>query len=141
MRNVLKCSAILLLSFSLFAQTAARKPASLAAPKPAADAAKAELPAGAPTQAMAEAYFKRVFGYDSNLQVRILDISLSPIPEMYEITALFSTPEGQQASHWYVSKDLKHAIAGDVLPFGADPFAMERERTCEIRLRSYQGSG
>jgi protein-disulfide isomerase len=139
MRNALKCFAILLLSFSLFAQTAVRKPASLSASKPAADATKAEPPAGAPTQAMAEAYFKRVFGYDSNLQVRILDISLSPIPEMYEITALFSTPEGQQASHWYVSKDLKHAIAGDVLPFGADPFAKERSELAKSAFGPTKG--
>jgi protein-disulfide isomerase len=88
---------------------------------------------------MAEAYFKRVFGYDSNLQVRILEISLSPIPEMYEITALFSTPEGQQASHWYVSKDLKHAIAGDVLPFGADPFATERSELAKSSFGPTKG--
>lgn len=122
MRNVLKCSVILLLSFSLFAQTAAKKPAA----KPTADAAKAEPVAGAPTQAVAEAYFKRVFGYDPNLQVQVVSIGASPIAELYEITAVFRTPEGQQVSHWYISKDLKHAIAGDVLPFGEDPFVKER---------------
>ena len=60
MRNLLKCSAVLLLSCSLFAQTATKKPAPK--PAPAAAAAKAEAPAGAPTQAVVEAYFKRVFG-------------------------------------------------------------------------------
>jgi protein-disulfide isomerase len=123
MRNLLKCSAVLLLSLSLFAQTAAKKPASAPAPKPAADASKAELPAGAPTQALAEAYFKRMFGYDANLQIRVLSIGLSPIPDMYDIAAIFVTPEGQQAVHWYVGKDLKYAVAGDLLPFGEDPFA------------------
>jgi protein-disulfide isomerase len=127
MRNVLKCSAMLLLSFSLFAQTAAKKPAPKPAPKPAAETAPAEPPAGAPTQALIEQYFKRMFGYDPNLQVRVLNIGTSPIPDIYDVTALFVTPEGQQAVHWYVSKDQKHAIAGDVLPFGADPFIHERQ--------------
>jgi protein-disulfide isomerase len=120
MRNLLKCSALLLLSFSLFAQTA-KKTAS----KPA-DAA-IELPAGAPTQAMADAYFKRMFGYNPSLQVRVLSIGLSPIPDIYDIAVMFITPEGQQSGHWYISKDLKHAIAGDILPFGTDPFVGERQ--------------
>jgi protein-disulfide isomerase len=75
---------------------------------------------------MAEAYFKRMFGYDPNLQVKVLSIGVSVIPELYEIAAVFITPEGQQGAHWFVSKDLKHAIAGDILPFGADPFAPDR---------------
>ena len=123
MRCFVTCSAVLLLSVSLFAQSAEKKPAAKAA-TPAADAAK--LPEGAPTPAMAESYFKRMFGYDSNLQVKVLNISVSAIPEMYEIATVFITPEGQQAGHWFVSKDLKHAIAGDILPFGADPFAHDR---------------
>ncbi len=100
-------------------------------PAPKADSAKAthpesSAPEGAPTTAMAEAYFKRMFGYDPNLQVKVLSIGVSPIPEMYEIATVFITPEGQQGGHWFISKDLKHAIAGDILPFGADPFAQER---------------
>jgi protein-disulfide isomerase len=127
MRNLLKCSSVLLLSFSLFAQTVAKKPASKSNAKPAADAATSELIAAAPTQATVEAYFKRMFGYDPNLQVRVVNIGLSPIPDIYDVAAIFITPEGQQAVHWYVSKDQKHAIAGDILPFGAEPFAHERQ--------------
>lgn len=131
MRNFLKCSAVLLLSVSLFAQAAEKKPAPKAAATPKADSAKAaptegSVPEGAPTAAMAEAYFKRMFGYDPNLQVKVLSIGVSAIPEMYEIATLFITPEGQQGGHWFISKDLKHAIAGDILPFGTDPFAHDR---------------
>jgi protein-disulfide isomerase len=122
----MKCFAVLLLSVSLFAQSAEKKPAANSAASSAADAAKSTLPEGAPTQAMAEAYFKRMFGYDSNLQVKVLSIAVSAIPELFEITTVFVTPEGQQVGHWFVSKDLKHAIAGDILPFGADPFARDR---------------
>ncbi len=127
MHNLLKCSAVLLLSLSLFAQTAAKKPAQKPVSKPAAEAATAELPADAPTQASTEAYFKRMFGYDPNLQVHVVNIALSSIPDVYDVTAIFVTPEGQQATHWYVSKDQKHVIAGDLLPFGTDPFVTERQ--------------
>jgi protein-disulfide isomerase len=141
MRNLLKCSAVLLLSFSLFAQTAAKQPAK-PAPKPATDAATAataELPAGAPTQALMEQYFKRMFGYDTNLQTKILNISASSIPDIFDVTALFVTPEGQQAVHWYVSKDQKHAIAGDILPFGTDPFMPERQELAKSAFGPTKG--
>jgi protein-disulfide isomerase len=45
-----------------------------------------------------------------------------------ELTTVFNTPEGQQSSRWYVSRDLKHVLVGEVLPFGADPFAAERAK-------------
>jgi protein-disulfide isomerase len=139
MRNLLKCSAVLVLSFSLFAQTSANQPASQPAPQPAAAAAAPALPPGAPTLALAEAYFKRMFGYDSNLQVKVVNIGLSPIPELYEIAAVFTTPEGQQAGHWYISKDLKHAIAGDLLPFGVDPFEPERRELAKSAFGPTKG--
>jgi protein-disulfide isomerase len=123
MRNFFRCSAVLLFSLSLFAQTAAKTPA--AAP---AQSAPAALPAGAPTPQLVDAYFKRMFGYDPNLQVKLLSIGVSPIPDVFDVAAIFITPQGQQLGHFYVSKDLKHAIAGDVLPFGADPFAPVREK-------------
>jgi protein-disulfide isomerase len=137
MRNFLKCSAVLLLSVSLFAQTAAKK--AIPAAKPAAEAASAALPPGAPTQALAEAYFKRMFGYDPNVQVKVVNIGLSPIPDLYEISAMFVTAEGQQSGHWYVSKDLKHAIAGDLLPFGADPFERERQELAKSAFGATKG--
>jgi protein-disulfide isomerase len=124
MRKFLKYSALLLLSFSLFAQTAAKKPA--AAPAKAADAASPQAAAGAPSKELAEAYFKRMYGYDSNLQVNVANISTSPIPDIYDVTGVLVTPEGQQVGHWYVSGDFKYAILGDLQPFGADPFATAR---------------
>lgn len=139
MRNLLKCSAVLLLSLSLFAQTSEKKPAAAPAAKPSAEAAAPALPPGAPTKEVAEAYFKRMFGYDSNLKIQVANIQLSPIPELFEVDALFATPEGQQFVHWYISKDLKHAIAGDVLPFGADPFERERQELAKSAFGPAKG--
>jgi protein-disulfide isomerase len=123
MRKFLPCYAVLLLSIALFAQTSAKTPAAAPAPAPAAANA---LPPGAPNLELCDAYFKRMFGYDPNIQVKVLSIGVSSISGMFDVTGMFVTPEGQQVVHWYVSKDLKHAIAGDILPFGADPFVTER---------------
>ncbi len=134
MRNALKFFAVLLLTASLFAQTAANKPA----PKPHADATAA-LPAGAPTPQVADAYFKRIFGYDQSLQFKVLNIGLSSIPELYDVEVLVTTAQGQQVSHWYVSKDLKHVIPGEILPFGADPFAADRAEVAKSAFGATKG--
>ena len=124
MRNLLKCSAVLCFRFRFSRRLPPKSRPLRRAPKPAADAAKAAAARRCSHPGNWRKPISSVcLAMTPNLQVQFSNISLSPIPEMYDITALFVTPEGQQASHWYVSKDLKHAIAGDVLPFGADPFA------------------
>ncbi len=145
MRNLLKCSAVLLLSISLFSQTSSKKKSTpQPAPKPAAKAAAASatapaLPPDAPTPAVAEAFFKRMFGYDPNLQVKVANIAASPIADLYDVTAVFITPEGQQATHFFIPKDQKHAIAGDMLPFGADPFAADRQELAKSAFGPTKG--
>jgi protein-disulfide isomerase len=121
MRKLLACSALLLISVSLFAQI----PAPAASEKPAPSASAAPVP-DAPKIEVVEAYFKRMFGYETNLQVKVGSIQASPISGLFNVTVLFITPEGQQVGHWYVSSDQKHAIVGELLPFGADPYASER---------------
>lgn len=124
MRNLLQCSAVLLLSLPLLAQPS--RPAPPAANPVAAESAAPALPPEAPTREFVETYFKRTFGYDPNLQVHVANVALSANPNLYEIVAVFSTPEGQQVIRWYVTKDLKNIIAGDLKPFGADPYEHDR---------------
>jgi protein-disulfide isomerase len=119
MRKVLKCSAVVLLSLSLFAQSGGNK----TAPPHAAQSKPAGL-----TRELAEAYFQRMFGYETDLSVKVLSIEPSPIAGLTTVTTLFNTPQGPQLGKWYVSQDLKHVIVGEVLPFGADPFAADREK-------------
>jgi protein-disulfide isomerase len=137
MRNLLKFSALfLLLSLPLLAQTTA-KPA--AAPAAKADSQASALPPGAPSVELTEAYFKRVFGYDPNLQVHVASILASPMPDLFEIVTVFVTPEGQQVLRWYVSKDLQHAIVGELRPFGADPYEKERKELAKSAFGPTKG--
>jgi protein-disulfide isomerase len=107
---LLKLTAVLLFAVALQSQLAPQAP-----------------PAGAPSEEQVNAYFKRMFGYEPNLQVHVLGINSSPIADLFDVAVAFVTPDGQQIGHWYVSRDLKHVVVGDVLPFGADPYATERE--------------
>lgn len=138
MRTLLKCSAVLLLSLPLLAQTV--KPAASPVANPAAQStATPALPPGAPSVELAEAYFKRAFGYDPNLQIHVANIALSADPELYEIVTIFSTSEGQQIIRWYVTKDLKFTIAGDLRPFGADPYARDRRELAKSAFGPTKG--
>jgi protein-disulfide isomerase len=123
MRNLLKCSAVLLLSIALLAQ------ASAGGKTAAATSNAVQAPAaGGVTAELAQAYFQRMFGYNPDISVKVLKVEPSPIAGLTEVTARFSTPQGQQLNRWYVSQDLQHVIVGEVLPFGADPFAADRQK-------------
>jgi len=126
MRNILKCSAVLLISLTLFAQSAGNKHAGATDTKSVV--AKSDAATGGVTRELAEAYFQRMFGYEPNITVKVVNIQPSEIPQMTEVTAVFSTPQGQQAGKWYVSQDLQHAVYGEMMPFGVDPFAADRSK-------------
>ncbi len=57
---------------------------------------------------------------------KVADIKPSEAPGFSEITAVFNTPQGQQVFRIYVMPDQKFALTGDIVPFGADPFAPAR---------------
>ena len=124
MRNFLRWAAILSISVCLFAQTGYAQSGG----KTAATAPAERAQAGTVTKELADAYFQRMFGYEQGISVKVVGIQPSSIADLTEVTTIFSTPEGQQTGKWYVSKDLKHVIVGEVLPFGADPFAADRAK-------------
>jgi protein-disulfide isomerase len=74
------------------------------------------------------AFYNRMFGFQPNLSFKVADIKWSEVPGIAEVTAIASTPEGQQIAKLYVTSDGKHAISGDLIPFGRDPFADNREK-------------
>lgn len=82
----------------------------------------------APSAAMVEAYFHRLFGYDSSLQTKVLKIAPSPAAELYEVRVQLSSPKGQQVTTWYVTRDLKHALLGELMPFGDHPYQASQTR-------------
>ncbi|HWX54226.1 MAG TPA: thioredoxin domain-containing protein [Verrucomicrobiae bacterium] len=76
-----------------------------------------------PSKEDVEAAMKRTFGYDPSLTWEIYDIRPSVIPGVAEVLVSVNK---QAPSHIYLSPDRQNAIVGNVIPFGADPFAPAR---------------
>ncbi|MDR3764773.1 MAG: thioredoxin domain-containing protein [Acidobacteriota bacterium] len=122
MRSLLLAASVLLTAVSLSAQ-----PPLAANGTPAAQAPAVALPPGAPSVELTDNFFKRILGYDPNIQVHIISITASRSPELFDVFTAIVTPEGQQLVHWYVTHDLKFVVAGELRVFGTDPYRQERE--------------
>ncbi|MCU1254038.1 MAG: oxidoreductase [Candidatus Angelobacter sp.] len=68
---------------------------------------------------------KRSFGYDPAITWQILNIRESTIPG---ITELLVSMNKQQPVHVYMAPGLRNAVIGEMIPFGADPFAPARAK-------------
>lgn len=80
-----------------------------------------------PTQDTVNAYMHRMFGYDPNVKWTILSIAESEVPGMALVVLRVGEGEGR-LTQLFVSQDGRHAIVGEALPFGDDPFADDRAR-------------
>jgi protein-disulfide isomerase len=110
------CVLLLLLTVSS-AQTAATKPAS--APKKEATPSSENLP----SETTVNSFLHEQFGYQTDLTWKISSIKPSQISGLAEVTVILANGQGgQQLSRFFVAPDGKHALVGDVIPFGAKPF-------------------
>jgi protein-disulfide isomerase len=89
-------------------------------------AAKAEASANLPSEATLDSFLKQMFGWNQDLTWKIAEIKPAEAPGFAEATAVFNTPQGQQVFRVYVAPDQTFAFTGDMVPFGADPFAAAR---------------
>jgi protein-disulfide isomerase len=121
MRNRLILSTLLGLSFVAVAQ---QKPAPKAK---SSDQLGTHATANLPSEEEVNAFLHESFGYDSKLTWKIVGIKPSPAEGLAEVTVQISGPQGQGEQKFYVTEDGKHAVVGDVIPFGAHPFEQTRE--------------
>lgn len=120
------------LLFSL--QGMSQKPTSKAATKAQATTAKpavqpsaaAATPSGPSTETV-DAFLKRMFGYNENLAFKVAGVKPTDAQGISEVTAVVNTPQGQQLLRFFVTGDGEHAIMGELMPFGTDPFKKDRE--------------
>jgi protein-disulfide isomerase len=111
--------AALLLSGIAFAQTQAVRQLKPAA-KPAATAATAATVL--PTEDTVNAFLFQTFGYDPTITWKVSEIRPSEVPGLADVTVVITNAQGANTNRILVSSDGKHAIAGDILPFGAKPY-------------------
>lgn len=117
MRNQL--TAALLLFSSIFLAAQQKPSAKPAAPSKAQDAAL-------PSEQEVNAFMHATFGYDPQLTWKIESIKPSEAEGLAEVNVLMSGPQGQGTQRFFVSEDGKHAVVGDIIPFGAHPFEAAR---------------
>jgi protein-disulfide isomerase len=136
MKSMIKLTTTVLLTFILLvfgianAQTAPAKKQTASPKKPATSSASAaaspqsaQKKAALPTVEEVETSMKRSFGYDPGVSWQILDIKESSIPGLAEILVSMNK---QQPVHLYLAPGAQTAIAGQMIPFGPDPFAAAR---------------
>ena len=90
--------------------------------KPTAKAASHES-VNLPSEATVDSFLQKSFGYNSEISWKIA--SIKPVAGVAEVTVVLATPQGQQVSTFFVTPDGEHAITGDIIPFGAKPFAKD----------------
>jgi len=135
---------ILILSGVLAAQTT--HPAAPKTAKPATSTdASLQKPAAAPAAGMpsketADSFIRHYFGYNPGLSWKVESITASDVPGLSQVFATVLSGEQRQALKFYVSADGKHAIFGDAVPFGADPFAQEREQLAKKATGPFAGA-
>ena len=87
-----------------------------------------------PSEETVNAFLKQMFGYQNDLSWKIQHIKPSPAGGLNEIDVLMQSPKGAQELKFYVTEDGRHAIAGDLMAFGAHPFAAKRK---ELQSRAF----
>jgi protein-disulfide isomerase len=75
-----------------------------------------------PSEETVNAFMKQMFGYDPSVSWKIATIRPAPAAGLAEVLVVLSNAQGQQNSRLYVTSDGRHAVVGDIIPFGAHPF-------------------
>lgn len=117
--------AALLLSGIAIAQT---KPSLLTRPAAKQPAPAAEVATVLPTEDTVNSFLFQMFGYDSTITWKVSEIRPSEISGLAEVSVVITNPQGSNLNRLLVSSDGKHAISGDILPFGAKPFEEARAK-------------
>jgi protein-disulfide isomerase len=68
-----------------------------------------------------------MFGWNSDLSWKVVDIKPSEAAGVAVATVVFNTAKGSQVIRLYVTPDQKYAFMAELVPFGADPFADARQ--------------
>jgi len=90
-------------------------------------AARPATATGLPSQETVNAFMHRMFGYDPSVTWDVVSIKPSSIAGISEVNVTLKNPQGQQNTKLYVSADGQHALIGEIIPFGSEPFAAARK--------------
>lgn len=87
--------------------------------RPAAKSAASDT---LPTEDTVNSFLFQMFGYEPTVTWKVVDIRPSEVPGLAEASVVITNAQGSNQSRLLISSDGKHAITGEILPFGAKPF-------------------
>jgi protein-disulfide isomerase len=76
-----------------------------------------------PSEDTVNAFMQQTFGYDSTITWKVSSIKPAIAEGLAEVTVIITNAQGQSVTVFYVTPDGTHAVAGDIMPFGAKPYA------------------
>ncbi len=123
-----RSTVMVVLVFSLLA-TAQQKPAAKSTKgteKPSTQLGT-HSSANLPSEDDVNAFLRESFGYDPQLTWKIASIKPSTAEGLAEVNVQISGPQGQGTQKFFVTADGKHAVLGDIIPFGKHPFEATRQ--------------
>ncbi len=91
-----------------------------------------------PSEATVNSFLKQTFGYDESVQWKIAAIKPSN-NGLAEVDVVLQNSQGQQYTRLFVTPDGKHAVVGDVIPFGAHPFEEVRAELAKKATGPHRG--
>src|SRR5271168_164148 len=109
-RRSVKLIFLFLIGMLAAAQTTSSKP-----PESQASSSAVALP----SEATVDSFLQQTFGYEAQMSWKISSIKPAPVPGLAEVDVVLASPQGQQASRFFVTADGEHAVVGDIIPFGA----------------------
>ena len=119
-RTVCRILAIFLVTALATAQSTPAH--SKSAPKSAPESSSGIKP-NIPSEETVNAFLQQMFGYDQSLTWKVTDIRPSKAEGLSEVNVTLQSPQGAQAVTFYITPDGKHALVGELMPFGPKPFA------------------
>jgi protein-disulfide isomerase len=79
-----------------------------------------------PSEDSVDAFMKQMVGYNPGVTWKVAEIKPTGIPGLSEVVVVISDSQGSNSNKFYVTADGKHAITGDIIPFGPKPFEENR---------------
>jgi protein-disulfide isomerase len=128
------------LFFALLVVTALALAQQKPAASPSAKSASSKASMNLPSEEIVNAFMQQMFGYDSSLSWKITNIKPSEAEGLAEVDVTIQGPQGGQAQKFYVSPDGRHAVIGQIMPFGAHPFDAARKELEKRAHGPYRGS-
>ncbi len=115
----------LCLALPMAAQTKGA-PAAQPAVKRATPTMSAAPASALPSEEAVDAFMKQMVGYNPGMTWKVAEIRPTGIPGLTEVLVVISDSQGSNTNKFYVTSDGKHAVTGDIIPFGPKPFEQDR---------------